>query len=223
MGLSVAASIWGVAVLLYALFIAWWVNWRGPLTAREIDACLARIEAGGGDTGGADLRAFLEKDDGRQFVMLNLVRLPSEPVADPFTGERMPAPALLRRYTSRFQRVLLANGGLAYWFARKAGPYLDSWDTRPGPDPALIADPGWSAVGMMRYRSRRDMLKLASDPAFIAAHPYKIAAMPLTISFPTQPLMTLAVQPPVTVALVLALAAALVHLGISAATGQAVI
>lgn len=39
---------------------------------------------------------------------------------------------------------------------------------------------------MMRYRSRRDLMILATDARFDFAHSFKLAAMEKTTSFPTQ-------------------------------------
>ncbi len=50
-------------------------------------------------------------------------------------------------------------------------------------------DPGWSFMRYMRYRSRRDLIELVTAPGFVAAHPFKTAAMPNTFSFPTQPMV----------------------------------
>ena len=55
-----------VAALVYALFRLWYDNWRGPLSASEIDSGLAAIRARGGSTGTDTeaFRSFLEADDG---------------------------------------------------------------------------------------------------------------------------------------------------------------
>ena len=45
----------------------------------------------------------------------------------------------------------------------------------------------WTAAAGMRYRSRRDMLEIAMNPEFEAAHKFKVAAMRKTIAFPIDP------------------------------------
>jgi hypothetical protein len=89
---------------------------------------------------------------------------------------------------------------------RKVGGYVDAWNTAP--------DPGWTIFGLMRYRSRRDMMKLVMDPAFMDTHPEKILGTLATFSFPTQRMVSLYLSPRVTVALLLALLAALTHLAL---------
>ena len=199
-------GIWGAALFLYGAFRLWYDGRRRPLSAAEIDGFMARIErsAPGQHSDPAILRAFLEKDDGREFLMLNLVRLHPQPVADPYGGEPAPAAAMLKRYTDAFVPALMRRGGHPALVAVPAGGYVDAWQAPP--------DPGWTLVGVMRYRSRRDMMELATDPRFLAKHPFKVAALSATYSFPTAPGVMLVAGPRVWVALVLALGAALLQL-----------
>lgn len=204
-------GIWGGMALLYLLFRLWYDGWRGPLTPAEIDCFMAaaasRMAATGNDP--ASFRAFLEADDGREFVMLNLVKIEQGQIRDPATGHMMAGLEMITRYSNRFRGVLLRNGGHPGMVARKVGGYVDAWNCAP--------DPGWSVFGLMRYRSRRDLIRLVDDPAFIAAHPEKLLATPVTFSFPTQRILSLYASPRVTVGLFLALIAALLHLSLEIA------
>lgn len=204
-----AIVIWGGAAAIYALFRLWYDNWRGPLKAAEIEHYLAQMAPRLAESGNsaAVLREFLEGDDGREFVMLNLVKAEMGEVDDPDTGGRTPGFDLLQRYARSFMRVLVAQGGHPGIVARKVGGYIDAWQTEP--------DPGWTVFGMMRYRSRRDMLKLATHPAFTASHAAKIAGTAATFSFPAQRMMSFYIGPRISVALVLALAAALAQIAVT--------
>ena len=42
----------------------------------------------------------------------------------------------------------------------------------------------WDGAGLMRYRSKRDLLEIASNPVFGEKHDYKVAALEKTIAFP---------------------------------------
>ena len=205
--------IWLTAVLFYLAFRAWYDNWRGPLRREEIDAYLERIEGSEfTDTSDLDsLRRFMEQDDGREFIMLNLVRLNPEPAPHPDTGEPTPSQELIGGYLGKFLPRLLRRAGHPLLQARKVGGYIDSWNVEP--------DPGWTFMGYMRYRSRRDLMELVTEPDFFASHPFKLAAMPKTFSFPTQPMMSTYAGPRVWVALTLSLGAALAHLALSLLAG----
>lgn len=198
--------IWAAAAALYGAFRLWYENWRGKLTPAEIDRFFAAL-AGRFDTSAenaANLRAFLANDDGRDFLMFNIVKSTTDPVADPISGESVPGTAMLNRYSRHFLPVLFATGGHPVIARRKIGPYVDAWATEP--------DPGWTIVSLMRYRSRRDLMKLVLDPRMAKHHPDKIAGVMATFSFPTAPIMQLYAGPRIWVALALALAAALVQL-----------
>ena len=196
-----------VAVVLYLLFRLWYDGVRRPLTTAEIEAGLAQISARGESEGTdrAAFRAFLEADDGREFVMLNLVKFTPGMARHPETGAEVPARSLMDHYSRHFIRRLMLRGGHPALVARKVGPYVDAWgDVQP--------DPGWSIMGYMRYRSRRDLLALAADPSFGPVHAYKALGTATTLSIPTQRVISLFIGPRIWVALVLLLAAALASL-----------
>lgn len=68
--------VWLPALLLYAVFLAWYVNWRGPVKPAEVTVLMQRLEAtGAGDKGRNDLqtmRAFLAF---RSFVVVTCCAL----------------------------------------------------------------------------------------------------------------------------------------------------
>lgn len=202
--------VWLVAAALYVGFRLFYDNWRGKLTQAEIDTMLARAEAQGeGDLNDMGIvRQFLEEDDGREFLMVNLVRVPDTMVTDPDTGAQVPAADMMKKYSTAILKRLIRYGGHPAIAARKVGGYVDAWMVGP--------DPGWTIVGVMRYRSRRDLLKMAVDPSFHGVHKYKALGVAETFSFPTQAIIRTYVSPRVTVFLVLALGAALAQLAILA-------
>ena len=209
-----AGWIWGAALLLYGAFSLWYNNLRGPLGVEEIDRFIERAQAGSNVEPARleTLRAFLEADDGGEFFMLNLVRLQPGPVARPGSGEAQPARRVLEGYTGHFMPALFARAGHPALFGSAAGGYVEHWGVEP--------DPGWSFAGVIRYRSRRDMMELATDPAFEPAHVFKVAAMASTLAFPLRPGVVVA-GPRVGLALLLALLAALGHLALQAARAPA--
>lgn len=206
------AWLWVPAALLYLIFLAWHDGWfaaRGPLTAAEIDRYLQAI-AGTPAAEVNDLavmRRFLEADDGEPFVMLNLVRIRPDAAIHPATGAEEPARGLLLGYFRSFLGKLIPRGGYPALSAQPLGGYIDAW--------GVEANPGWTTVGMIRYRSRRDLMDLATHPDFADAHAFKIAAIDSTFSFPVQTGAGLLLGPKLWLGLLLALVAALVHLLLS--------
>lgn len=132
--------------------------------------------------------------------MLNLVKVEMGEVEDPRTVQRVRGTALLKRYLERFIPVLLVCGGHPAIVGRKVCWHVYAWNTP--------ADPGWTLVGLMRYRSRRDMMRLALEPNLIAVHPKKILARSVTFSFPIHGALSLYLSPRQCVLLLLTLASA---------------
>jgi len=196
---------WVTAVVLYGAFSFWYDSWRGPLTPPEIDDFLRRAGASMEVAPDrlASLRSFLEADDGREFFMLNLVRLHDGPVQVPSSVEEKPAREVLEGYAGVYMPALFWRAGHPAFFGRAAGGYVEHWGVEP--------DPHWSFAGVIRYRSRRDLMALVTDPRFAPAHAFKLAAIANTLAFPASPALVF-FGPRIWVALVLALAAALGHL-----------
>jgi len=200
--------VWAVALAVYGAFLVWYQGWRAPLEADEVEALMMQIAAtGAGEDGRNDLaviRRFLEEDDGREFFMLNLVRVEPGEVAGP-DGRVRPAREVVEGYTRVFMPALFARAGHPAIVGRKIGGYFDAWGVEP--------DPGWTIMGYMRYRSRRDLAELVIDPRFAGAHDYKFAAMPNTYSFPTRPQLLAMASPRIWVGLLIALVAAVAQIG----------
>jgi hypothetical protein len=199
---------WLGALVVYLLFRAWYDNWRGRLSPAEVEAFMAKVESGPSaqHNDPAILRAFLEADDGREFFMFNLVKVATGEAPHPETGVPTPRQQLMQRYTRTFMPALLARGGHPALAARKIAGYVDAWKVGP--------DPGWSIIGYMRYRSRRDMMAMATHPAFQGIHDFKILGTAETFSFPTRPMLMLLAPPRLWVALVLLLIAAFVQIAL---------
>lgn len=207
---SIVVSIWAAALALYGAFWLWYVGIPRPLEAAEIEAHLAHVADSKLPVSPeqlATLRAFLEADDGGEFFMLNLVRLQHGPVSEPGSAQPRAAREVLDVYTNHFMPALFRRGGHPAYFGRAAGGYLERW--------GVEADPGWSFGAAIRYRSRRDMIELVTDPRFADAHLYKSAAIATTLAFPTSPGFVV-VGPRIWVGLALALLAALAQIAVGA-------
>ncbi len=154
------------------------------------------------------MRKFLEEDDGKEFIMMNLLQYNPSPMKHPDTGEDARAESILQEYFRPFMGQVIRRAGHPVIAGRAVGGYLDAWNTPP--------DPGWHGAGLIRYLSRRDIIELSLASAkFQDLHKYKVAALKQTIAFPTQTLMGLYASPRLTVAMALALGAALLQLALT--------
>jgi len=170
--------IWPVMLLLFAGFWLWHVGTKRPLGPDEVEHYLALMEANAASPERmALMRDFLAHDDGGEFFMVNLLRLRPEPlqVGAVAAGER--SEDTLARYTDHhFLRALHGRGGYVVIAGAAIAGNVEAWGFAP--------DVAWPQAGVVRYRSRRDMMELATDPRFAGAHQYKVAALEATFAFP---------------------------------------
>jgi len=172
--------LWGGLALLYGVFFYWYTPLGGPLSEQEIAAYLTQMQARGAEPEAVDrLRRFLEADTGDDFVMMNVIELRETPaaVAGVLPGES--SAEVLGRYMDFMWPALLRRACHPVILGQAAADALDVW--------GIDGAGRWSQAAFMRYRSRRDLLEIAGDPAFQGPHEYKIAAMTRTIAFPADP------------------------------------
>ncbi|MEM9255210.1 MAG: hypothetical protein AAGA91_07170 [Pseudomonadota bacterium] len=173
-------NAWLVLVMVWLGFFLWYTSLAGPLTESEIRSFIAQFEARGVDAADLDaLREFLESDTGDDFVMANLIEMNNPPPPIEGVPEDANAQELLDVYMAHMYPALFKRASHPVLFGMAAAPAVDIW--------GIEGANQWTTVAMMRYRSRRDMLEIATNPAFQGPHEFKIAAMKKTIAFPADP------------------------------------
>ena len=190
--------IWLIALLTYALFYFWYIGFRSRVTPAEIESTMAILDAGLVDeTRKSHLRHFLANDDGKDFVMVNLLEL-----AKP----RKESSKNLNAYQKIFLGQLLRKAGHPILIARAASGNIENV--------ACQEFDNWTAAGMVRYRSRRDLMEIL--PATIGSehHELKLSALDKTFAFPASPWFVVG-GPKLLVPLLIALIAAVTQLSVS--------
>jgi hypothetical protein len=190
--------IWLIALLTYALFYCWYIGFRSSVTPAEIERTMAILDAGLVDeTRKSHLRHFLANDDGKDFVMVNLLEL-----AKP----RKESSKNLNAYQKIFLGQLLRKAGHPILIARAASGNIENV--------ACQEFDNWTAAGMVRYRSRRDLMEIL--PATIGSehHELKLSALDKTFAFPASPWFVVG-GPKLLVPLLIALIAAVTQLSVS--------
>lgn len=160
--------IWVTAVLCYMLFWLWYARPRRKITLQEADDFLAWATSQGVEPERASgLRDFFAKDDGRDFVMVNLIKLKS-PARE--SGAKLAA------YQKIFLGQLLRKAGHPILVARRSGANIEHVNCEQHSD--------WAAMGAIRYRSRRDLLEILPATLGSDHHQLKLDAVASTIAFP---------------------------------------
>jgi hypothetical protein len=166
--------LWSVLAAVYLGFLLWYDGGGGPLTEEEVQRYVASLEARGADPARLEkLREFLESDTGDDFVMANFIRF----------QEHAGAREDLDRYMAHMYPELFRRACHPVLAGPVVASALDIWGIENAET--------WSMVGLVRYRSRRDMIEIATNPAFADAHQFKTAAMAQTIAVPLEPFLML--------------------------------
>lgn len=183
--MSPGAWIAVAALGVYAAFLLWYGGRGRPLTQTDVDRALDELQRRGGPPEQMqlldDLRSVLLPDDGREFVMANLVRYRERalyPSGQTWSDDPRAAD---RRYGRLIIWPLLRRASLALFVAPRIGRFIQA----PG-------QPEWHYVALVRYRSRRDFLSFALEIERGDIVQHKWAAIETTQVFPVRPLISLA-------------------------------
>jgi hypothetical protein len=174
--------LWGTAAVAYALFCGWYTGCGGPLTADEIDRYMAKLEQhrGADPERIAAFREMLEADDGGHVVMVNAILMRDTPQRIGDVGPDETSTEVLDRYMAYMLPAMLARASHPIFFGL-GGLVVERWGVEGAQH--------FSQAGLVRYRSLRDLMEIATDPAFDGAHVYKVAAMDKTLAFPVRPVL----------------------------------
>lgn len=167
-------------LIVLAAFYAWHTPLRGALTDAEVDAFMATPAANAG-TGWSDetaFEAFLRADDGRPFVMINLMeyRETAEYPEGTTQDAELTGKQADRLYGQAVLPQLLLRGSYPVARATRYNTIINSVGETAGE---------FEAFAMVRYRSRRDLIDMLSSDAFLDANIHKWASLENTLVAPS--------------------------------------
>ena len=179
--------LWAGPLLAWLAFCFWYANTAGPLSAEEIERFAEQARQNGqAEAQIANLRRFMEQDDGDQFLMVNLLLLAgsdatgeSGAASGPSAPDEESSEALMARYMEHMLPAMLRRAS----HPALVGPAVFQAMDLAGIEGAEV----WGSVGVVRYRSRRDIMEIALDPVFAGKHEFKVAALEKTIAVPMSP------------------------------------
>ena len=168
---------WGVFALLLLLFSWWHGAFESPLTADEIDNFIIAYKKHNPKVDTEKLRLFMEADDGQPVFMLNAIKNYDTPIE--VNGKKFgnSSNEALEEYTNHVFPYLIKRGSYPIYSGNAAFKTLESW----GIENAEV----WTSGAIVRYRSRRVMMEMITDPVFSQFHDAKLAAIEKTIAYPT--------------------------------------
>ncbi len=205
------AYLWGAGAVLWLVFSGWYTNLGGPLTPAEVERYYAYFASTGADEVRlAQMRSFLESDTGDDLIMVNAILMRDPPRRVEGVGPDETSAEVLARYMAYMWPALLVRACHPVLAGNAVSDAPEVW----GLENARV----WSNAGMMRYRSRRDLMEIAATPEFNGPHEYKIAAIEKTIAFPIEASLQLG-DPRFTLALLLFGICAALHLALGRRRG----
>ncbi|MBK9623364.1 MAG: hypothetical protein IPO38_02045 [Rhodocyclaceae bacterium] len=198
-----------VLVLIYGAFLFWYGGRGEPMTEDEVTQRLAAITA---STGGksqavdqvpgeilAELKQLAASDDGNEFFMVNLIKYRQKALYPPGSDYDDSALAADSRYNRALVPYLLKFGGVPVFVGSPQGRFIDK-----------SGDMEWDRVAVVRYRSRRDLFKMAHEIAPLGVAIHKWASIERTQVFPVAPILSLFTVRAL-VATILAVIGAVIH------------
>jgi len=192
-----------IPLVIYALFLVWYGGRARPLVEEEVKDFLALMTSRGIDRDDPELfeslKRLLSRDDGREFVMVNLIKYREKAAYPPGSPYGDSAVEADKRYARAFFPYLLRYGNVPVFISWRSGSFIEP----PGAEP-------WQVVAMIRYRSRRDFIRSVRAVVGKDVMVHKWAAIDTTHVFPVRPLFSfIAVR--WAVALLIAVVASLVY------------
>jgi hypothetical protein len=172
-------KLWGISVLLFGAFCFWYTDLGGPLSQSEIDDFVAELTANGADTANIELiKEFARGDTGRQILMVNNLDMNENPPSVEGAAAGETADQLIGRYMEHMYPALLKRASHPILVGTVIAPAMDIIGVEGGEQ--------WDRAVLMRYKSRRTLLEIVTNPKFAGKHDFKTAALTKTIAYPIE-------------------------------------
>lgn len=167
-----------VISVIYVAFFSWYTSFKGPLSQQEIDHYLGKVNATPEEL--ASFRKFMEDDDGDDFVMINIMEMYDTPLQIDGVEPGATTDEVLAKYMEYMFPAMLSRASHPVFRGNMVSPRTMDIMNAEGMET-------WSGAAGVRYRSRRDMIEISTNPEFMGRHEFKVAALAKTIAFPVAP------------------------------------
>jgi len=172
-------KLWLLPTLLYAVFVFWYTDFGGPLSDKEVDKFIEVMTSSGVAPERVDYYAeFLRNDTGRQFLMVNNIDMNKNPPAVEGAPANADADTLMGLYVEHMIPELLKRACHPVLMGPAVYSVIDIVGIEGGEE--------WSTAAVFRYRSRRSLMEIISNPEILGPHDFKLAALEKTIAYPME-------------------------------------
>ncbi|MEO1253354.1 MAG: hypothetical protein AAFY41_00530 [Bacteroidota bacterium] len=169
---------WFFWSLLFFGFSWWHGSFEKPLSSDEITKYAEKIVALNPDLTTADIQENLRRDKGEPIYMVNAIKYFDEPVDVQNLSKPISASEAVKPYNAFVGQFLIKRGSYPIFLGDAFGETAAKW--------GVEYEGEWSRAVVVRYRSIRTLLDLATHPDFSQKFKYKKAALESTIAYPTE-------------------------------------
>jgi len=168
---------WSITIIIFLLFLIWHGAFESPLSKNEVNHFLKTYVEMYPNADAAKVKKFLQEDDGKPVVMVNVIKLHDKPITVKGKNFGNSSQKAISKYMSFVAPYLIKRGSYPMFTGIAVMQSMEHWGIKNAEE--------WSSGALVRYRSRRVMMQMITDPAFDKFHDAKIAAIEKTISYPT--------------------------------------
>lgn len=171
--------LWGVPVLLWLVFTAWYTDFGGPLSDEEVAKAMVYFDSRDVEPEFREMmHRFLANDSGRQFLIVNNIDMNETPPPMEGFGPDATSSDYMNHYMEHMYPQLFSRASHPVFL----GQALDFTADVVG----IEGGHGWDSAALFRYRSKRTFLEIVTHPDMGARHDFKIAALTKTIAYPVE-------------------------------------
>ena len=167
--------LWSCIGTVYFLFLIWNGLFTSPLSEQEIEKYTEILQQDYSDSEFQQMRSFMEEDDGKPVIMVNVIKtndIPKTVNGKTFSSSE----EALADYTSFVGPFLIKRGSYPIFNGTALMDAPEVWGIENARE--------WTTGSLVRYRSRRVMLELSTNPDFKKFHDGKVAGIEKTFAFP---------------------------------------
>ncbi|MEM6698462.1 MAG: hypothetical protein AAF599_08700, partial [Bacteroidota bacterium] len=167
--------LWSCIGILYFLFLIWNGLFTRPLSTQEIEKYTELLQQDYSDSEFQQMRSFMEEDDGKAIIMLNVIKTNDSPKT--VNGKTFASSEeALDDYTNFVGPFLIKRGSYPIFNGTALMDAPEVWGIENARE--------WTTGSLVRYKSRRVMLELSTNPEFKKFHDSKVAGIEKTFAFP---------------------------------------
>ncbi|MEO0789290.1 MAG: hypothetical protein AAFY36_11535, partial [Bacteroidota bacterium] len=168
-------KLWLCMGILYFIFLIWNGLFTRPLSAQEIEKYTEILQQDYSESEFQQMRTFMEEDDGKPIIMVNVIK--TNDIPKTVNGKTFASSEeALADYTNFVGPFLIKRGSYPIFNGTSLMDAPEVWGIENARE--------WTTGSLVRYKSRRVMLELSTNPEFRKFHDCKVAGIEKTFAFP---------------------------------------